>query len=665
MSQSRRITSYFKRPKFALSAPETRSDSPLEDPAPSSPLTDLSQILPSDVTFPDTPDGPSSQLKRSLLLSAEDPADNDPTPQTSFQRAETEPSHKSQRIIKNGKEVVISSDGDESDSAESLVSPEDLLLRFTTPKPPKVQVDGDSGKEYEATPGRNLRSVKALNHRSAPQASRAYKNSLDSLVVAAVTDSETEAGISRLKAEMKAESAKQSRTDTDKGGNLHEGMLASALDDGTDDTTGLQRLLDAVRRTEAFDLAKSWSFFDLQAPLPPPPDFPRDCVCPGTYLAVLREPGSRERAFYSGIIDFALSRELLPDELVRWIFYSIPSESRDSLRYAYCRAIKHMSADRLRSLIQPEDIDMLFWQMNARPEALVSTEPLSPDPHPQSDFPQSRFQHHTALISVLDIFRDVADLFADDTRKRLLSILLRLPLDASLTRNPILSAEIERTITAMLEGVTGVTADDIGTSVCKIAYTTLKDAELQSRALEHVVPTNYWIATLRRRLAYIFLTSDPSADVGSQDKSEVTRIINLLKDPRFDVKRYKKKGQPEYDYGELRAIATLLEIIIDSGWSEAKFPDESTEEEFNRAVDILADRVKKIFTAIEDSGASHLKRTLAKEALESLHYRILYSVRTRPPPKKVFFGQHASEKKNQNLLKYVQKVAIRNEKPGS
>jgi hypothetical protein len=163
------------------------------------------------------------------------------------------------------------------------------------------------------------------------------------------------------------------------------------------------------------------------------------------------------------------------------------------------------------------------------------------------------------------------------------------------------------------------------------------------------------------------LTGDPHAELQpTNGDSEVKRITNILRDPRFDVKRHKRKGLPEYDYGELRAVTTFLNIIIDSGWSETKFSDEDAEDEFNREVDLLAERVKKIFTAIEDSGASHLRRTLAKEALESLHYRIVYSVRSKPRPKKVLFGQYHPEKKSQNLLKYLnkKKVPIRSDKPG-
>ncbi|KAJ0424274.1 hypothetical protein BJY00DRAFT_259106 [Aspergillus carlsbadensis] len=672
MNPAQKITSYFKRPDFALGAQTTRLDTPVEDPAPaiqSSPSSEPPQLPLSDGTTPDTPGGPSAQLKRSLLRSTEETPNNDPGPQSSFQSVETASSFgSSQRVFKNGREVVISSDGEESDSTSSFESPEELLA-LLKPQTPKVGFTNDSGMDHDASAsGRALRTRKTPNTRSVlppKPALHKYKNTLDSLVMHAVDDKETEADIARLRASLKAGSARES--DSAKQKSVNEGTLASALDSGADDSTGIQRLLDAVRRTEAFELGKSWPFFDLRIPLPPPPDFPRDCVYPGNYLEVLREPGSRERAFSSGVIDFALSRGLLSDELVRWIFYSIPSEPRESLRHAYCGAIKRTTAERLKRLVQPEDIDTLFWHMSARPQALALSDPIMPDTHPQSDPPESQPQQHTALLSVLDIFREAADLFSSDTRDRILDILLRLPLDSSLIRHSIICNKLERTITAVLESVPDEDADNLATRICKIVSTTLKDAELQSRLLEHIVPTNNWIATLRRRLALIFLTNDPHAELQpANGDSQAKCITNILRDPRFNVKRHKRKGLPEYDYGKLRAVTTFLNIIIDSGWSETKFSDEDAEYEFNREVDLLAERVKKIFTAIEDSGASHLRRTLAKEALESLHYRIVYSVRSKPRPKKVLFGQYHPENKSQNLLKYInkEKVPIRSDKPG-
>ncbi|RDW72646.1 uncharacterized protein DSM5745_07818 [Aspergillus mulundensis] len=683
MSSPQKITSFFKRPKFAQTDQDTRLESPGEDPAPqSSPLTELSsQLLPSDVTIPDTPGGPSAQLKRSLLLSAgtqngndEAPrssfqtpptgaADHDPAPQSSFQSSRTgTPFSSSQRITKNGKQFVTNSDS-ESDSIGSIDSHQDILSMFLPKATPNPQTGKDEAKTMRDRPAPNVKSV-PLWKMAPPK----YKNTLDNLVIQTVDDNEIEARITKIKASIEAEAA---RNDHKKGGGgLNEEVLASALDNGNDDSIGLQRIINAVRRTEALELKKTWSFFDLETELPPTQEFPRECVCPGTYLAVLRDPESRERPFYSGIIDYAISKDLIADELVRWIFFAIPSENRDNLRHAYCRALKRLSPGRMKSLIQPEDIDTLFWHMSARPEALTLTDLIVPDTHLRDNAPESQPPHYTALLSVLDFFREAAARFADDTRNRILHYLLRLPLDTSLTQDFTLCSAIEQTITAVLDETPAEFADELATNICYIAHSTLQDAELQSRLLDHIAPANDWIATLRRRLAYIFLTKDFSVSPGSQHrKAEVNRINNILKHPRFNVKRWKKKGAPQYDYAELISITTFLEIIIDSGWSETQFPDRRAEDEYNKEVDVLADRIKKIFSAIEDSGASHLMRTLAKGALESLHYRVLYSVRTKPREKNSLFGKYDPEEDNQTTINFPpaekkeKKVTILSNKP--
>lgn len=129
----------------------------------------------------------------------------------------------------------------------------------------------------------------------------------------------------------------------------------------------------------------------------------------------------------------------------------------------------------------------------------------------------------------------------------------------------------------------------------------------------------------------------------------IPRLTTYLNHPRFNVKKYKAKNRPDYDYNELGSIINLLNIAIDAGWTTTGFETPDAERAFNADIDVLAERTKRIFSSIEDSGVSHLKRTLAKENLEALHYRILYSVRSKPPPKKTLFKPHAVAGENRKL----------------
>ncbi|KAB8253642.1 hypothetical protein BDV32DRAFT_155964 [Aspergillus pseudonomiae] len=665
MSQRSSIRNYFKRPDFSASR-DSRYEDPSEPPAASSQSSPLSEPPSSFVSnggSPQTPDGPALQLKRSLLLSVTDSTENSQHQPSSQNTEPTAPDpalppsfNLAQRVVRNGREVVISSDGEDTDASEVFEDPTSLFLKFA--KPDGASTSEDTNNDSSSY-GRTLRSLPSrdevkprrfsLSRVSAPK----YKHSIDSLVTQAVDDNETEANIAKLRAALEEENARKAASKSDAAPGLqqlHEGILTSALDDQNDEM-GLRRLLDAVRRTEAFDMEKSWVFFDHASELAPPPAFPRNCIAAKSSLSVLRDTESRERAFHSGSVDFALSRGLLPDELVMWMLNSIPSEPRDTLRNAYCRAFKNTTAERIQSLVRPESIDAMFQMMGANQKALTFSEVIVPDAVPKNSSLRAAPRHHAALLSILNLLRGAADLFSDETREHILSILFRLSLDISLTRDPMVCSELERTITAVLESISEETADKLVYRVCTSAYETIKDPVFQSRLLTHILPTSSWIAMLRCRLAVAFLTKDPSPLTEEPDVMVyVKRIIDVLKDKRFDVKRYKSKGQPEYDYGELMATTNVLNIAIDSGWSGVDFSSKDAEREFNSEVDVLADRIKRIFTSIEDSGASHLKRTLAKEALEALHYRIIYSVRTKPRPKKSIFGENGVDRQNKKVF---------------
>ncbi|KAE8350930.1 hypothetical protein BDV28DRAFT_29350 [Aspergillus coremiiformis] len=679
MPQRSSIGQYFKRPDFSANR-DPRYENTSESPIASSPLTEPPSSIVSNGGSPQTPNDPGLQLKQSLLFSVTDSEENVQHQQSS-QNTETVASDPTlpssfnfpQRVIKNGKEVVISSDGEETDSSEIFENPDSLFLIFA--KPNDASTNNEANRD-SSVHGRTLRSWRSKeevkpNKFSLSRASPpTYKYTIDSLVTQAVDDNETEASIARLRAAFEEKSTQKdmSKSDTasslhDRSKQLHEDILASAVDDKSDET-GLRRLLDAVRRTEAFDMEKSWFFFDYGSEVAPPPTFPRGCLAAKSYMSVLREPGSRERAFHSGCVDFALSRGLLPDELIMWILNSVPSEPRDDLRNVYSRAFKNSTAERIQSLVRPDTIDAVFQRMGANPKALTFSEVIVPDALLKNSSMRGAPLHQAALLSVLNILRGAADLFSDDTRGHILNVLFRLSLDISLTSDPIICSELERTITATLESTPEDMADRLVYRVCASAYETIKDAVFQSRLLTHVLPTSSWIAMLRCRLAIAFLTGSPSSLTEEPDVTVYSkRIINVLKDKRFDVKRYKTKDNSEYDYGELMAITTILNIAIDSGWSGVGFPGKDAEREFNSDIDVLADRIKRIFTSIEDSGASHLKRTLVKEALEALHYRILYSVRTKPRPKKSVFGENGVDHEHKNLFEKW-KIPKTTEDPG-
>lgn len=158
-------------------------------------------------------------------------------------------------------------------------------------------------------------------------------------------------------------------------------------------------------------------------------------------------------------------------------------------------------------------------------------------------------------------------------------------------------------------------------------------------------------------MSFLLQSPDPLAEP-PETLLDLNRITDLLAhNKRFQVKRF--QGKSEYDWRELIALAALLNIVIDSSALELNYRGDRTEKDFNADIDKLASQIKTIYCSIQVSGASHMTLTLARGDLEALHYRIIYSIRSKPPPKKTLFESHVNDNEDiRNMWsKYVTKDA--------
>lgn len=119
------------------------------------------------------------------------------------------------------------------------------------------------------------------------------------------------------------------------------------------------------------------------------------------------------------------------------------------------------------------------------------------------------------------------------------------------------------------------------------------------------------------------------------------RLVEVINGSRFKINMH-AGNEEDCDYGELIALTQLLEVTLNTSLYDLHYKREDTEKEFNAAIDQLASQLKTNFSAMKESGASHLKRMLAKGALETLYYRLIYSVRSKPPPKKTAFQTYGA-----------------------
>lgn len=174
--------------------------------------------------------------------------------------------------------MVISSDGEDTDSIASLEDP-DVLFAPRNKKPKK-----DEAAEMKKPTGIDKALIAQL---SKP---KKYKNTIDSLVIDAADDRKMEENVARVKAVFAQElSNEQAALGQERAGNnaLREEMLTAALGDD-EDGTDFRRLVDAIRRTEALDQDQVWHFLDQTQVTPATPEFPTYLFAPGFHLAVLR-----------------------------------------------------------------------------------------------------------------------------------------------------------------------------------------------------------------------------------------------------------------------------------------------------------------------------------------------------------------------------------------
>ena len=162
------------------------------------------------------------------------------------------------------------------------------------------------------------------------------------------------------------------------------------------------------------------------------------------------------------------------------------------------------------------------------------------------------------------------------------------------------------------------------------------DASLQLLLLQTIPPLPR-LVLFRQRLALSFFFRDPhyfSAE--PEDLIDFRSIAMHLGNPQYTINSVT-------DYSALAASIDILSIAV--GCGNPLSPDAAKEDKaaFDRDVDILATKIRAMFTQIIDTSASHMKRTEAKEILESFHSRLLFAVRTKPPPKKKVFGDEVAK----------------------
>ena len=188
----------------------------------------------------------------------------------------------SQRVTKNGETIIKNSD-DESDSDDSLEDLDDLLSNRKSPRISSPPTEPDL-PPVSATAQTRHSSRRTGHARSAIKALPVvpkYRFSLDTLVAHAAKDDAAEARAAEARQLVDSLDHRSTALEVKVGkgqveGNVNKRLLTTLVaQDGDEDN--IDRLMHAIERTEALQIQKSWSFFDLreQADVSEQEEFPK------------------------------------------------------------------------------------------------------------------------------------------------------------------------------------------------------------------------------------------------------------------------------------------------------------------------------------------------------------------------------------------------------
>jgi hypothetical protein len=156
--------------------------------------------------------------------------------------------------------------------------------------------------------------------------------------------------------------------------------------------------------------------------------------------------------------------------------------------------------------------------------------------------------------------------------------------------------------------------------------------------LAAIPTTSTRLIELRRRLAIVCVFEDPLRGRSSPEKIfSIRAVIDRMDDDDFVI-------DPQTEYYELLAITLILNITIDDGGPPAISDGPEVVKSFNGDVDELAAKIRHKWSQIRMG--QFVSRIEARSALQDLERKLLYTVRTRPPPKNNAFGIESDQKEN-------------------
>lgn len=558
----------------------------------------------------------------------------------------------SRRVEEDGKLVAVR----DSDSDDSLG---DLSTLFSKPSKP-IQHGGrlqSSKMEKQEAERRQLLSqfttgtsavLKKKKQKEQEKADAQARQTLRSIFDEERLDRERDDRIAKAEAALQASNQEMDEMrEKERDKNLLAAILKGDNEDVGDKNLG--RLMEAVDRTELFTTNKAYSFFTRKGVRSTPnrspkrKKFPSDSIPSG--LLDTDETAARDRLFLSGLMVELASSGELDDQALHWTFDAALSEHDEHVQASYLNCVAAGSQRWTRANITPENINNAFANLGAEPEALKENSDISSRVQGTQSV---RGRESRSLENTLSVMTAICQDMDFAALSRLCSITTRLSLDHDAANSLLADQAIEKLLYKLIDLEAHESQNHVHERICADLTSNLKEPALQAQFLVRLLPVTPAAARLRMELAARFLLKSDKAE-----KFLIRPSLNSLK--RFVAKSEdfrprtatSNNNSPE-DYHILASLTTSLDVLTADGHRPFTVMTKAEEQEFNAAVDSFADRIQALFVSIADTGASRMRRTEAKDALQALYHRLAYSVRASPKPRKHVFdvqGSHIGSKK--------------------
>ncbi|KAF2097843.1 hypothetical protein NA57DRAFT_76650 [Rhizodiscina lignyota] len=531
------------------------------------------------------------------------------------------------RISRDGIEAVRNSDTDSDDSDSSLEDIGTVLAKASGRPRPVAQ----------PTPrATNATSVKST-----------YRFNLAALVASRDHERAAAEEIALVDSKLKERSPSPSHgvSGGDRDG-INEEALAEVIDD--DEEAGkARRVLQAMQRTEAFAEELGFSFFDPSRPIKSDiPRFPASSLPSRGWASLLRQPGQRKRTLTSGSALAMCRRHPLPDEILAWMIDAACTGSDELFSYRLVE-ILGQAQSQIISFLDVDFIHQRLKGMGAQPEVL----------DPGISLQLSKVRASTAepppgLRWLLELIRILAPHLPPASTDGGIILLTRLSLDDKVRSDGLLSSMVHDTIGTLIEEAPGADAPNRFLVLAKVIFRTTQSPVLQLGLIQNFPAALRLCHRLRRQLALAFAMSDKKLlEVDFEDGQLFDQVIQHL--------QHLSTTTHKVDYTSLGASIAMLDIAIDSGFSNRNFEhDKDAERSFNNSISAVAKAVRELESRLIGGGMNNLSKTAAKAALDRLWYRLQYAVRTKPPVQSGWLdsGVEEQERRVQLMNNWVKKA---------